>query len=132
MFSRLLEVPKTSFFLFGPRGTGKSSWVRERLRDSIYLDLLESDLYLELLTHPERLERLVPRAHKGWVVIDEVQKVPALLDEVHRLIEGRKLRFALTGSSARSVRRRGVNLLAGRAVTLAMHPLTAREIGSKN
>lgn len=129
MFPRLLEPPKGSFFLFGPRGTGKSSWVRARLPKAVILDLLEADRYLELHADPHRLERHVPRDHSGWVVIDEVQKVPALLDEVHRLIEGRRLRFALTGSSARSVRRRGVNLLGGRAVTLAMHPLTARELG---
>jgi predicted AAA+ superfamily ATPase len=129
MYTRLLKPPKGSFFLFGPRGTGKSSWVRERLPGAITVDLLAADLYLELHADPHRLERHIPKRHSDWIVIDEVQKVPALLDEVHRLIEGRKLRFALTGSSARSLRRRGVNLLAGRAITLAMHPLTACELG---
>jgi predicted AAA+ superfamily ATPase len=129
MFPRLLVPPSKSFFLFGPRGTGKSTWVKEQFRDAIYLDLLESGLYTELLAAPERLEQRVPPAHRGWIVIDEVQRVPALLDEVHRLIENRRFKFALTGSSARKLKRRGVNLLAGRALTMAMHPLTCRELG---
>jgi predicted AAA+ superfamily ATPase len=95
----------------------------------VYVDLLESGRYTELLAAPERLELLLPEAHAGWVVIDEVQKIPALLDEVHRLIERRRIRFALTGSSARKLRGRGVNLLGGRALTLRMHPLTAAELG---
>ncbi len=123
--------PRGSFFLFGPRGTGKSTWVRDKLPGAVHLDLLESGLYLELLAAPERLESKIPPEHRGWVVLDEVQKVPALLDEVHRLIERRKLRFALTGSSARKLRRGGVNLLAGRAVTLRMHPLTHAELGAR-
>jgi predicted AAA+ superfamily ATPase len=129
MFTRLLAPPATSFFLFGPRGTGKSSWVTQRFPDAVYLDLLQSGLYTELLAAPERLERKIASDFRGWVVIDEVQKVPELLDEVHRLIEGRRLRFALTGSSARKLKRKGVNLLAGRARTLAMHPLTCAELG---
>jgi predicted AAA+ superfamily ATPase len=130
MFPRLLKPPRQkSFFLFGPRGTGKTSWVLDSLEDALYLDLLESDLYLELLASPGRLEMHIPPEHKGWTIIDEVQRVPELLNEVHRLIEKRKLRFALTGSSARKLRRRGVNLLAGRALTLGMHPLTASELG---
>lgn len=130
MFSRLLEPPASkSFFLFGPRGTGKSHWVRARFPDAVYVDLLESDLATPLLASPQRLENLIPPDWKGWVVIDEVQKIPELLDEVHRLIERRRLKFALTGSSARKLKRKGVNLLAGRAVTLAMHPLTRRELG---
>lgn len=130
MFSRLLTPPAKSFFLFGPRGTGKSTWVTGQLRDAVYLDLLESALSLELLAAPDRLERRIPPNHRGWVVIDEVQKIPAILDEVHRLIERRRLKFALTGSSARKLKRTGVNLLAGRALTLAMHPLTCAELGS--
>lgn len=129
MFTRILKSPESrSFFLFGPRGTGKSSWVRERFPDAIYLDLLEAGLSTELLANPGRLERRIPHDHDGWIVLDEVQKIPELLDEVHRLIESRHLRFVLTGSSARKLRRRGVNLLAGRAITLAMHPLTTGEL----
>lgn len=129
MFPRTLTPPRGSFFLFGPRGTGKSTWVRDALPGALHLDLLESGLYLELLAAPERLESKIPPEHRGWVVLDEVQKVPALLDEVHRLIERKKLRFALTGSSARKLRRGGVNLLAGRALTMRMHPLTRAELG---
>jgi predicted AAA+ superfamily ATPase len=130
MFPRILVPPETkSFFLFGPRGTGKSTWVREQFPNAIYVDLLESEHYAELLASPARLEKLLPADYKGWIVIDEVQKVPAILSEVHRLIERKRLKFALTGSSARSLRRKGVNLLAGRALTLAMHPLTFAELG---
>lgn len=104
-------------------------WVRSALPDAVYLDLLESELYTELLASPARLEARIPPKHRGWVIIDEVQKIPALLDEVHRLIEARRLRFGLTGSSARKLRRRGVNLLAGRALSMTMHPLTCSELG---
>jgi hypothetical protein len=86
-------------------------------------------VYAELLAHPERLEALASPHSPRRVVIDEVQRLPALLDEVHRLIERRRWRFALTGSSARKLRRGGV--LAGRARTLAMHPLTAAELGDR-
>jgi predicted AAA+ superfamily ATPase len=127
---RTLQPPTDkSYFLFGPRGTGKSTWVRARYPGAVYIDLLDSAAYTDLLARPERLELLIPSAYDGWVIIDEVQKVPALLDEVHRLIEKRRLRFVLTGSSARKLRRRGVNLLAGRALTLEMHPFTAAELG---
>jgi predicted AAA+ superfamily ATPase len=124
-----LEPPRTSFFLFGPRGTGKSSWVRATMPDAVIVDLLEADVGNRLLAAPERLEGMIPGDHKGWVVIDEVQKVPALLDEVHRLIEKKRWRFVLTGSSARKLRRGGANLLAGRARTHHMFPLTAGELG---
>lgn len=129
----MLKPPRSgSFFLFGPRGTGKTSWVRSEaaLAKAIYIDLLESELYTQLLASPQRLAALIPKAHRGFVIIDEVQKVPALLDEVHRLIESRRLRFVLTGSSARKLRRGGVNLLAGRARTMHMFPLTAAELGN--
>lgn len=132
MFERLLAIAQDtdhSLFLFGPRGTGKTSWLKQHFADAIFLDLLNDDTYSDLLARPHRLESRIPPDYAGWVVIDEVQKIPALLNEVHRLIELRGLRFILTGSSARSLRRRGVNLLAGRAVTLAMHPLTTDELG---
>jgi predicted AAA+ superfamily ATPase len=130
MFPRILNPPSDkSFFLFGPRGTGKTSWVQRSLPDALYLDLLESGVYFELLAAPQRLEARIPPEHHGWIIIDEVQRVPELLNEVHRLIERRRLKFALTGSSARKLRRKGVNLLAGRALTLGMHPLTVMELG---
>lgn len=129
MYSRLQELPKRSFFLFGPRGTGKTAWIRSLLPKALTFDLLRTDVYQRLAAAPSRLREEIPEGYRDWVVIDEVQRVPALLDEVHALIEGRKLRFALTGSSARKLRRGGVNLLAGRARTLHMHPLTALELG---
>jgi predicted AAA+ superfamily ATPase len=130
VYSRLLTAPEQkNFFLFGPRGTGKSTWVRNRFPDAVYLDLLNSSIYNELLAAPARLENFIPRDPARVVVIDEVQRIPELLNEVHRLIEARRQTFVLTGSSARGIRRRGVNLLAGRALTRSMFPLTAYELG---
>lgn len=130
MYSRLLRPPKgKSFFLFGPRGTGKTTWVKSEFPRALYLDLLEAELFNDLLANPQRLERLIPKGFRDWIVIDEVQKIPSLLDEVHRLMERDRLRFILTGSSARKLRRGGHNLLAGRALTLSFHPLTAAELG---
>ena len=129
----MLRVPAVdgqSFFLFGPRGTGKTTWLRQRFADALYLDLLDHALYLDLLTRPQRLRELIPPHHDDWIVLDEVQRVPLVLNEVHRLIETEQRRFILTGSSARSLRRRGVNLLAGRARTHHMYPLTAVEAGA--
>lgn len=131
MYNRLLQLPldkSSSIFLFGPRGTGKTYWVKEHLPHAIYLDLLQFELYKELLANPSRLKDFIPNAFNDWIIIDEVQKVPELLNEVHRLIEEKGYRFLLTGSSARSLKRRGVNLLAGRALRYDMHPLTAKEI----
>lgn len=129
MYSRNIKFPQDkSFFLFGPRGTGKTTWVKACFPDGIHLDLLESGHYTSLLAAPQRLEELIPPRCKEWVIIDEIQRIPELLNEVHRLIENRNVKFALTGSSARKLRRTGVNLLAGRAVTRTMHPLTAEEL----
>ncbi len=122
--------PRQSFFLFGPRGVGKTAWLHQQFPDALFFDMLDHQVYTELLAGPQRLADRIPQRNKGWVVVDEVQRVPELLNEVHRLIESRKLRFALTGSSARKLRGRGVNLLAGRAVTRHMHPLTALELGT--
>jgi len=130
MYSRLIKEPENkSFFLFGPRGTGKTTWVRQSFPDAVYIDLLESHLYNDLLADPQRLENLIPNNFNDWIIIDEVQKIPDLLNEVHRLIEKYKYKFILTGSSARKLRRKGPNLLAGRALNYSMHPLTAIELG---
>ncbi|MDP3732033.1 MAG: ATP-binding protein [Candidatus Omnitrophota bacterium] len=130
MYSRLIEPPKDkSFFLFGPRGTGKTTWVKSKFKDALYLDLLEAELFNDLLANPQRLENLIPKNFKDWVIIDEVQRIPELLNEIHRLIEKYRYRFILTGSSARKLRRKGVNLLAGRALGYHLYPLTAIELG---
>jgi hypothetical protein len=87
MYPRLLSPPdRKSFFLFDPRGTGKSAWVQQRFPDAVYLDLLESDLYAELLASPQRLDLKVPPGHSGWVVVDEVQRIPAILDELPEVL----------------------------------------------
>ena len=127
---RLMSCPEGSFFLFGPRGTGKSTWLRHVLPDALFLDLLDSALYLELARTPGRLEALAGNRPEGaWIVLDEIQKIPQLLDEAHRLMELRRWRFALCGSSARKVRRGGANLLAGRALTLNMEGFSTGELG---
>ena len=129
MYSRIISVPKNkSFFLFGPRGTGKTTWVKKSFPDAIYIDLLESRLFNELLVDPQKLEDFIPEGFDDWIIIDEVQKIPDILNEVHRLIENKRYKFILTGSSARKIRREGPNLLAGRALTYSMHPLTAKEL----
>lgn len=130
MYSRILKVPQDkSFFLFGPRATGKTTWLQTVFTAGIKIDLLESELYSSLLASPGRLAELIPDHFDDWIIIDEVQRIPELLNEVHRLIEHMRLKFVLTGSSARKLRTKGVNLLAGRALTRFMHPLTARELG---
>ena len=129
MYARLLTTPTRSILLFGPRGTGKSTWIRDRYPDAVIYDLLDTGEALRLSKDPHSLYRELATLSSGsWVVIDEVQKVPALLDEVHRLKETRGLRFVLSGSSARKLRRGGVNLLAGRAVTTSMFPLVSAEL----
>ena len=130
MYSRMIRFPADkSFFLFGPRGTGKSSWVKAAFKGAVYLDLLEAELSLPLSANPQRLSQYIPKGHEDWIVLDEVQKIPELLDEVHRLIEQEHFKFVLTGSSARKLKRKSVNLLAGRALTLFMFPLTNLELG---
>lgn len=122
-------LEKKSHFLFGPRQTGKTFLIRRVLPHARLYDLLDSSVYLALSQRPARLaEELTPRDRV--VVIDEVQRLPVLLNEVHRLIEQRGVRFLLTGSSARKLRRGGVNLLGGRARTRFLHPLTYRELGA--
>ncbi|MCK4325193.1 ATP-binding protein [bacterium] len=130
MYSRLIRAPESkSFFLFGPRGTGKTTWVKYSFPKAIYLDLLEAEIFNDLLANPQRLEDFIPKDFKDWVIIDEVQRIPELLNEVHRLIEKYRYKFILTGSSGRKLRRKGPNLLGGRALTYSLHPLTAAELG---
>jgi uncharacterized protein len=126
---RLLRPPDRSFFLFGARGTGKSTWLRRVFPHALFLDLLDTSLQLQLIANPHALENLIGNKPSGfWIVLDEVQKIPALLDEVHRLSELRRWRFALCGSSARKLKHGGANLLAGRALTLSMEPFCSAEL----
>ncbi len=134
MFKRLLSIPSSSpqsAFIFGPRGTGKTHWLKHYFPTALYFDLLHSEIYTEFLANPSLLEARIPSKHNDWIIIDEVQRIPELLNEVHRLIEHKGYRFLLTGSSARALRKKGVNLLAGRALTYHMHPLTAQELGDQ-
>ncbi|MBI3459141.1 ATP-binding protein [Candidatus Azambacteria bacterium] len=131
MYSRIIKFPKDqSFFLFGPRGTGKTTWVKTTFPGAIYLDLLEAELFNNLLADPGRLSNFIPPDFKGWIIIDEIQRVPDLLYEIHRLIESRKYKFIITGSSPRKLKKTGPNLLAGRALTLSMYPLSVTELGA--
>jgi len=127
---RLLEAPERSFFLFGPRGVGKTTWLRHAFTEAAFFDLLDPSLSLELSQKPGNLEAMVGKMPEdSWVVIDEIQKIPDLLDEVHRLMETRGWRFALCGSSARKLRRRGTNLLGGRAITRNLDAFSCKELG---
>ena len=131
IYRRIARLPGRSFFLFGVRGVGKSSWARTTLPNALRLDLLDEALFQDLLADPSLFRQLVSAVTPGdWVVIDEVQRIPALLNEVHRLVEERGLRFALLGSSARKLKTAGTNLLAGRAVRKAMSPLVPQELGA--
>ena len=130
LYTRLARVPEQSFFLLGVRGVGKSTWAQNALPGALRLDLLDEALFADLLADPSLFRLLLSETGTGdWVVVDEVQRIPSLLNEVHRLIEERGVRFALLGSSARKLKTAGTNLLAGRALRKAMHPLTPAELG---
>lgn len=129
---RIYRLPSSSFFLFGLRGVGKSTWIRDQLQSAHRFDLLDEGLYQDLLADPGPFAGELRRLDPGsWVVIDEIQRLPGLLNEVHRFIEEGDLRFALLGSSARKLRAAGVNLLAGRALWREMFPLTPEELGEE-
>jgi predicted AAA+ superfamily ATPase len=122
-----------SYFLFGPRGTGKSTWVENVLGDAVKIDLLDPEIFRAYSARPERLQEVAEAQEPGaTMVVDEIQKVPQLLDVVHQLIEKKAgWRFVLTGSSARKLKRSGIDLLAGRAVIKTMHPFMAAELGGR-
>ncbi len=128
--SRFFYAPKQSFFLFGPRGTGKSTWLKRHYPKSVVIDLLAPELFRLYSARPERLREIASGAEGKTIIIDEVQKVPDLLDVVHELLEKEnEIQFILTGSSARKLKRTGVDLLAGRAIVKTMHPFMAAELG---
>jgi predicted AAA+ superfamily ATPase len=129
--TRFFKTPSEHFFLLGPRGTGKTSWTQQTFPEALRVDLLDPATLREIAARPERLrERLNAVPATQTVVVDEVQKLPEILEVVHGLIEEKRgLRFVLTGSSARKLRRGGVNLLGGRATAATMHPFMAAELG---
>ena len=126
-------LARKSVFLFGPRQTGKSTYLAHKYPDSPCYSLLQAGTYLDFSRDPARLGRELAVADVAGrpVIIDEIQKLPALLDEIHLLIEKQRIKFILTGSSARKLRKAGVNLLGGRAAKVTFHPLTHRELGGE-
>lgn len=135
MFQRLVNLPEShSFFLFGARGTGKSELIKQLYPSdkAVYIDLLDPQLVNTLSAYPNDLLKLInpELGKKRWVVIDEVQKVPALLELVHKQISEKNFLFVLTGSSARKLKRGAANLLAGRAFVYNLFPLTHRELNT--
>lgn len=134
MFNRLPKTPEHSFILLGPRGSGKSTWLRKYFsKNVLFINLLDLKIQRELVRRPELLADWLDArlANTKWVVIDEIQKIPTLLDTVHQYIETTTLKFALSGSSARKLKRGAANLLAGRAFDLRMYPLTSIEMKKK-
>jgi predicted AAA+ superfamily ATPase len=132
MYTRLLDVPERTFFLFGPRSTGKTTWLRQCLPNAHWYNLLHETELVRLLRDPSLLRAECAALSPGtWVVVDEVQKLPVLLNEVHDCLSlgSGRIRFALTGSSARKLKRGQANLLAGRAITRSFFPLVAAEFG---
>jgi len=129
-YKRLFEPPKTSFFLLGMRGVGKSTLIRDYFKHAKVIDLLDEGLYQLYLSKPHAFAEDLSQTKPGdWVIVDEIQRLPQLLNEVHRFIEQKKVRFALLGSSARKLRRAGVNLLGGRASQKFLHPFLPDELG---
>lgn len=130
LIGRYFQDTAQSYFLFGPRGTGKSTWLQNRYPQALLIDLLSPDVFREFSARPERLIQLIQGQGQKTIIIDEVQKVPQVLPVVHQLIQkDQTLQFILTGSSARKLKRAGVDLLGGRAVLRTMHPFMAGELG---
>ncbi len=127
-------IKKKSYFLFGARSTGKSFWIKQNVSPdrTLYINLLSTEHYLRLFENPSLLEGLVEESKRSTIVIDEIQRIPALLNEVHRLIENKGHKFLLTGSSARALKRNHANMLGGRASLINFYPLSFSEIPDFN
>lgn len=132
MFARRLPPPDVSFFLLGARGTGKTTWIQQHFAEAAHYDLLLSSESMRLSRDPSLFRaECYAQPDGAWIVVDEIQRVPALLDEVQHLMGRKRQRFVLSGSSARKLRRSGTNLLAGRAETRHMFPLVSAEVGDQ-
>ena len=135
MINRLAKLSKSnSFFILGPRGSGKSTLIKQRYfkKNSLYIDLLDPKIEDKYRVHSHILkEQIAAEPALKWVIIDEVQKLPKLLDVVHQLIESTKVKFILSGSSARKLKRGGANLLAGRAFVFHLYPFTSFEVNKQ-
>jgi predicted AAA+ superfamily ATPase len=128
---RFFSIPDNSCFIFGPRGSGKSTWIKQNLKNALVVNLLNEVEYYKHLANPGYIREIVDGNKDKFniFVVDEIQKIPQILDTIHDLIEeDKRLRFVLTGSSARKLKRAGVNLLAGRAIHKKMHPFMAAEL----
>ncbi len=129
-YNRLLKVREDkSFFLWGPRQAGKSSYLKKTFPHALTIDLLLSENYMRYVTAPGLLRAEIEKNNPGFLVIDEIQKAPNLLNEIHWLIENREMRFALCGSSARKLKRGAANLLGGRALRHELFGLVSKELG---
>ena len=129
---RFFKVSKESCFVFGPRGTGKTTFLRKNFPDALWIDLLEPETFRSFSAKPERLSELIAGNDRETVVIDEIQKLPELLDVIHLLVEKKSgIQFILTGSSARKLKKAGADLLAGRLIKHIMYPFIASELGNK-
>ncbi|NDE18242.1 ATP-binding protein, partial [bacterium] len=130
MYNRLLSLPESSFFLLGSGGTGKSTFLKEALPRAVTINLLEEKTFFAINSKPGAFAEILAATNDGdWVIVDEVQRIPELLNEVHNAIVSRNLSFALCGSSARKLKRSGTNLLAGRALQRYMGPFLPSELG---
>ena len=128
MYTRLLPAPHRSFFLFGPRGSGKTTWLKQEFPDAKVFNLLQAKVLLELSRDLGRFKQEVLAEKEGtWIILDEVQKLPRLLDDVHDILNDYDYKFALSGSSARKLKRLEANMLAGRAITRKFFPLVWKE-----
>lgn len=132
LIERILEInlpPKKSAFLWGPRKTGKTTFLKQKFKDALWIDLLDYNIYFELNKNPTYLRQIISASNRTFVVIDEVQKIPAISDEIHWLIENKNIQFILCGSSARKLRKTSGGLIGGRAWRYELFPFVSKEIG---